>query len=124
MGFFTSKKTTNDSATGAVPSSEAFVLAQAGSRFEVQNVHGADFQLALQWTMHPGANAVDLDASAVAFNGLGKIVDAAYYNQLHALGGALVHHGDSVDGAADGDDEVIDVDIAVVAAALQPTALE
>jgi len=116
MGFFSKK---GDTAKGAAPqkisAGGATVMQKAGDRVQVKNVSGADFQLALQWEMSPGAEPVDLDASAVAINGLAKINDAAYYNQLRAVGGALVHHGDSLDGSADGDDEVIDVDIAALA---------
>ena len=61
--------------------------------------------------MSDGAAPVDLDACAVGLNGLSYAVDAAYYNTLNALKGALKHSGDSRDGAAEGDDETIDVDL-------------
>jgi stress response protein SCP2 len=47
----------------------------------------------------------------VALNALGVVVGAAYFNNLVALEGAMCHSGDSRDGAAEGDDEVIDLDL-------------
>lgn len=39
----------------------------------------------------------------------GRLVDAAYYNQLSACNGALKHSGDSLKGEKEGADEVIEV---------------
>jgi stress response protein SCP2 len=90
---------------------KAASLLKAGARVQVRRSSGADCQFALQWDMEPGAKSVDLDACAIGLNGRAKAVDAAFFNHLSACNGALHHHGDSRDGAADGDDETIDIDI-------------
>jgi stress response protein SCP2 len=41
---------------------------------------------------------VDLDSSVVAFGRDGRVVDAAWYRQLQALGGVLRHKGDNTTG--------------------------
>ena len=58
-----------------------------------------------------GTGKNDLDACAIALNPLGVVVDAAFYNNLSVLDGALRHHGDALDGRDPGEDEVIDIDI-------------
>jgi stress response protein SCP2 len=60
--------------------------------------------------MGTGAPQVDLDASAVQFAG-GQLFDLAFYNNLRTRDGSVVHRGDNTTGAAEGDDEVIDVDL-------------
>jgi stress response protein SCP2 len=52
---------------------------------------------------------VDLDATCMVFDANGCHIDTSYFNQLSAAGGAVIHSGDSKDGAAEGDDEVITV---------------
>lgn len=41
----------------------------------------------------------------------GVIVDCAYYNNLKALGKALVHSGDELDGRKDGVDEKVTLNL-------------
>lgn len=53
---------------------------------------------------------IDLDASAVMFAG-DRIVDICYFGQLRSNDGSIVHEGDNLTGAGDGDDEVIHVDL-------------
>jgi tellurium resistance protein TerD len=60
---------------------------------ELARQEGA-IRVSLDWAMKLGSSAVDLDASAVCFSGTGTLVDAAYYNQLSAVDGAVVHSGD------------------------------
>ena len=67
-------------------------------------------RLGLRWDFTPGMPAVDLDASALLFDEVGFLVDAAYYNQLSAGGGSVTHSGDEKSGASEGDDESITID--------------
>lgn len=57
---------------------------------------------------------VDIDLSAFLLRTDGRVrrdTDFIFYNNLEFEGGALMHRGDSTEGAADGDDEIIDVDL-------------
>ena len=61
----------------------------------------------------------DLDASAFLLNATGKVrgdADFIFYNQLKSPDGSVEHTGDNRDGAGDGDDEVIKVDLSRVPA--------
>ncbi|MET9225424.1 TerD family protein [Lentzea sp. NPDC003310] len=60
--------------------------------------------------------SIDLDASALLFNAAGKLVDQIWFQQLRSRDGAVVHTGDNLTGAGDGDDESIRVDLARVPA--------
>ncbi|WP_305094965.1 TerD family protein [Prescottella sp. R16] len=53
---------------------------------------------------------IDLDASAILFAD-DQIVDVCYYGQLRSKDGSIMHRGDNLTGAGDGDDEVVDVDL-------------
>jgi stress response protein SCP2 len=56
------------------------------------NGQGGILEVALRWDMKPGYT-VDLDVSAICFSDKGVVLDAAYYNQLLALKGAVTHSG-------------------------------
>lgn len=61
----------------------------------------------------------DLDASAFLLNANGKVrgdADFIFYNQLKSPDGSVEHTGDNRDGAGDGDDEAIKVDLSRVPA--------
>ncbi|MDH6284133.1 TerD family protein [Prescottella agglutinans] len=53
---------------------------------------------------------IDLDASAVLIAD-NQIVDVCYYGQLRSKDGSILHEGDNLTGAGDGDDEVMRVDL-------------
>lgn len=53
---------------------------------------------------------IDLDAAAVLFAD-NEIADVCYYGQLRSKDGSIMHLGDNLTGAGDGDDEVITVDL-------------
>lgn len=57
---------------------------------------------------------IDLDASALLFDASGQVVDTVYYGQLRSRDGSLVHTGDNLTGAGDGDDESINVNLSQV----------
>ena len=59
---------------------------------------------------------IDLDASALLFNGEGQLVDQVWFAQLTSKDGSVQHTGDNRTGAGEGDDESIRVDLAKVPA--------
>ena len=60
-----------------------------------------------------GAPDIDLDATAVQFVGE-QLFDLAFYNNLSTRDGSVVHLGDNLTGAGEGDDEQITIDLARV----------
>lgn len=64
-------------------------------------------------------NSVDLDASVVLFNTNKQPIDVVYFGQLQSKDGTIVHTGDNRTGAGEGDDEVINVDLARIPADVQ-----
>lgn len=61
--------------------------------------------------MGGGGGDIDLDASCLVFDTNGQMVDQIWFRQLKGMGGAIVHTGDNLTGAGEGDDEVIKVDL-------------
>ncbi|MDT9594330.1 TerD family protein [Nocardioides zeae] len=59
---------------------------------------------------------IDLDATAVLYDGRGGVVDQVWFQQLRSKDGSVVHTGDNRTGAGDGDDESIRVDLAALPA--------
>ena len=62
---------------------------------------------------YDGGADFDLDASAFLLGENGKLLrdeDFVFYNNLNGRVGAVVHTGDNLTGAGDGDDEVIMID--------------
>lgn len=59
-----------------------------------------------------GGGDIDLDASCIVFDASGNALDVVWFRQLRSKDGAIVHTGDNLTGAGDGDDEVIKVDVA------------
>ena len=60
-----------------------------------------------------GAPDIDLDATAVQFAS-GQLFDLAFYNNLSTRDGSVVHLGDNLTGAGEGDDEQLTIDLARV----------
>ena len=59
----------------------------------------------------------DLDASAIACGDNDRVLSDlhfVFYNNLRSPDGSIEHTGDNLDGAGDGDDEVINVDLVAV----------
>ena len=54
---------------------------------------------------------IDLDASVILFDENKQVVDVVYFGQLRSKDGSIVHSGDNLTGAGDGDDEVIRVNL-------------
>ena len=58
--------------------------------------------------------SVDLDASAILFAADKRVLDVVYYGNLRSADNSLIHTGDNLTGAGDGDDESIMVDLSRV----------
>jgi len=57
------------------------------------------------------SQSIDLDASALLFDGRGSLVDQVWFRQLKSKDGSVQHTGDNLTGKGDGDDESIRVDL-------------
>ena len=82
-----------------------------GLGWDVRATDGADF---------------DLDGSAFLLNANGKVrsdADFIFYNQPKSDNGAVVHQGDNRTGEGEGDDEVIEVNLAAVPADVEKIAI-
>jgi len=60
--------------------------------------------LGLQWDF-VGENPVDLDASCVAFDAEGMVVETIFFNNLTSEGGYMIHTGDNQTGEDEGEDD-------------------
>lgn len=58
-----------------------------------------------------GAETIDLDASCIAFDGQGVVVDTVWFRKLVSDDGSIRHSGDNLTGEGDGDDESIAIDL-------------
>ncbi|MGF1742688.1 tellurium resistance TerZ family protein [Vibrio profundum] len=56
-----------------------------------------------------GAKSIDLDASCVLIDESKQIVDTVWFQKLRSMFDAVVHQGDNLTGAGDGDDEQIKI---------------
>jgi tellurium resistance protein TerD len=74
----------------------------------------------LGWDVNAnGGDNFDLDASIIMLDTNGKLAsdgDVIYFNNKTHKSGAVVHSGDNLTGAGDGDDEVIKVDFSKIPA--------
>ena len=71
---------------------------------------------------YDGGADFDLDAAAFLLGADGKVAsdaDFIYYGNLKHSSGAVVHLGDNLTGAGDGDDEQIKVDLGAVPASIE-----
>jgi tellurium resistance protein TerZ len=57
------------------------------------------------------SQSIDLDASALLFDGAGNLLDAVWFRQLRSRDGSVQHTGDNLTGDGEGDDESIIVDL-------------
>ncbi len=83
----------------------------------------AKVSLGLGWD-NRATDGADFDLDAVAFlvNAEGKVTsdsDFIFYNNLKSACGSVEHQGDNTTGEGDGDDEVVDITLANVPAAIQ-----
>jgi stress response protein SCP2 len=67
--------------------------------------------MGLGWDPARGGRNIDLDASAIAFDAVGRSLAVVWFSNLGEFYGALRHSGDNLTGAGEGDDEQIYVDL-------------
>jgi len=79
-------------------------------------IDGKKIAVGLSWDRMAGNVAIDLDTACVAVSKTGGILkkESVYFAQLASASGAIHHSGDEQDGAGDGDDEVITVDLSLL----------
>ena len=58
-----------------------------------------------------GNDSIDLDASCLAFDAAGQVVDVVWFRKLTSDDGSIRHSGDNLTGEGDGDDETIEIDL-------------
>lgn len=58
-----------------------------------------------------GNDSIDLDASCLAFDGAGNLVETVWFQKLVSDDGSIRHSGDNLTGEGDGDDETISIDL-------------
>lgn len=86
-----------------------------------QAIDAPKFTVGLGWdsnTSNTGTD-FDLDASIFLVGANGKISNESnfvYYNNLKSPDGAVIHAGDNLTGAGDGDDEQVIIDLSKIAA--------
>jgi tellurium resistance protein TerZ len=66
-----------------------------------------------------GGGDIDLDASCLLFDTSRRLVDQIWFQQLKSRDGSIVHSGDNLTGAGDGDDEMIHVDLTRLPASVE-----
>ena len=88
---------------------------QKGQKVELKKSDGSSLKrvvVGLGWDMAVSGRAIDCDASAFACKN-GKLTDKndiVYFGHLTHKSGSIVHTGDNLTGAGEGDDEQIIVD--------------
>jgi tellurium resistance protein TerZ len=70
--------------------------------------------LGLGWDPVGRGRDVDLDASIILFDARGKETETVYFGHKKSKDKAIVHSGDNLTGAGDGDDEQIRVDLPAI----------
>lgn len=73
--------------------------------------------MGLGWDPAPGRRKIDLDASVIAFDARRSKPTIVWFRHLKDFGGAILHTGDNLTGAGEGDDEQIRIRLS----ALPPT---
>jgi tellurium resistance protein TerZ len=65
------------------------------------------------------SKSIDLDASCLLLDADRNVADTVWFRQLKSKDGSIVHTGDNLTGAGEGDDESIIVELGKVPAAVQ-----
>ncbi|MBS7231672.1 TerD family protein [Flavobacterium psychroterrae] len=84
-----------------------------------QSIDAPKFIVGLGWDSNSSSTGegFDLDASVFLIGANGKIPNDnhfVYYNNLKSPDGSVIHTGDNLTGAGDGDDEKIQIDLSTV----------
>ena len=84
-------------------------------------------QVGLGWDVRAtDGTAFDLDGVVFLLNATGKVrsdSDFVFYNNVRGADGAVVHSGDNLTGAGDGDDETVTIDLTKVPADVERIAV-
>ena len=70
-----------------------------------------------------GSDSIDLDASCVLLDKQGNEIDLIWFSKLKSSCGNVKHQGDNLTGEGDGDDEVINVNLAGLSAQVEHLAI-
>tara|TARA_B100000378_G_scaffold6772_2_gene6145 strand:- start:14501 stop:15145 length:645 start_codon:yes stop_codon:yes gene_type:complete len=70
-----------------------------------------------------GGGSIDLDASCIAFDASGGVVDTVWFQQLVSNDRSIRHSGDNLTGEGDGDDESIAIDLTALSANVETLVL-
>jgi len=70
-----------------------------------------------------GNESIDLDASCLAFDSAGNVVDTVWFQKLTSDDGSIRHSGDNLTGEGDGDDETIAIDLTRLPATVETLVL-
>lgn len=99
---------------------------EKGQRISLDKTAGktlTQVKLALGWDarkgflgLFGGGGNIDLDASCVMMDESKNVVDVVYYGHLTSKDASVYHSGDNLTGQGEGDDEVINVNLARVPA--------
>ncbi len=86
---------------------------QKGQKVSLRKEDGSSLtrvRMGLGWEPASRRKSIDLDASAVMFEGT-REYDLVAFTNLHSADGSINHSGDNLTGEGSGDDEVISVDL-------------
>lgn len=89
---------------------------EKGQRADLSKDGLTNFYVGLSWDAANGGQSLDLDASAFILS-QDKLISNGhfvYFNNLKAPDGSVIHTGDNLTGAGDGDDESLLIDLAKV----------
>jgi len=87
-----------------------------GQRVELTKTHPGlkKIKIGLGWDVNPsGGKAFDLDSSVFMLDNNGKLLsskDVVYFKNLQHESWSVIHSGDNLTGAGEGDDEVVTVE--------------
>ncbi|MTD14757.1 stress protein [Nakamurella sp. YIM 132087] len=112
--------TTGSTATGPATPPGTLLLKKGapvrltkGQKVELRKEDGRPLtrvRMCLGWDPINGRGSIDLDASAVLYQGTSK-VDIVAFTHLRSDDGSITHSGDNLTGHGEGDDEIISVDL-------------
>jgi tellurium resistance protein TerD len=97
-----------------------------GARADLSKNGLTNFYVGLSWDAAAGGASMDLDASAFILNANDTLVARdgfVYYQNLKGTNGSVIHTGDNLTGAGDGDDEVMIVDLSKLPADAEKVAI-
>ena len=84
-----------------------------------EKINVPNFRVGLGWDSNQSntGDAFDVDASVFLLGSNGKLISDnhfVFFNNLKSPDGAVIHSGDNLTGAGEGDDEVINIDLSKI----------